>query len=141
LTLADVNVLVSAFRRDALGHELCRGWLKRMLLGDSRFGVSLQVLAAVIRITTNVKIFNPPSDLNEAMDFCNSLIEHPRAIIVQPGPLHWQIFSALCNSARAKGNLISDAWFAALAIENSCEWITFDRDFARFAGLRWSLPD
>jgi predicted nucleic acid-binding protein len=33
--------------------------------------------------------------------------------------------------------LIQDAWFAALAIESGCEWITADRDYARFDGLRW----
>ncbi|MEN8162417.1 MAG: PIN domain-containing protein, partial [Myxococcota bacterium] len=38
------------------------------------------------------------------------------------------------------GNLIPDAWFAALAIESGSEWITTDRDYARFPGLRWSHP-
>ena len=36
--------------------------------------------------------------------------------------------------------MITDAWYAALAIESGCEWITFDRDYARFPGLKWSLP-
>jgi predicted nucleic acid-binding protein len=34
---------------------------------------------------------------------------------------------------------VTDAWFAALAIESGCEWITLDRDYARFPGLRWSV--
>ena len=29
---------------------------------------------------------------------------------------------------------------AALAIERGCEWITTDRDYARFPGLRWRHP-
>ena len=29
---------------------------------------------------------------------------------------------------------------AALAIEWGCEWVTMDRDFARFPGLKWSVP-
>jgi predicted nucleic acid-binding protein len=33
--------------------------------------------------------------------------------------------------------MVPDAWFAALAIEHGCEWITEDRDYARFPGLRW----
>ena len=33
------------------------------------------------------------------------------------------------------------AWFAALAIESGCEWITMDHDYARFSGLRWRLPE
>ena len=141
MTLADVNVLAAAFRGDAVGHELCREWLRRTLLSEARFGVSSQVLAAVVRITTNGKIFDPPSALNESLEFCESLVEHPRAIIVQPGVRHWEIFTDLCRSGRAKGNLVSDAWFAALAIESACEWITLDRDFARFPGLSWSMPN
>jgi uncharacterized protein len=43
----------------------------------------------------------------------------------------------LCQSANAYGNLVQDAWLAALAIESGCEWITNDRDFARFDGLQW----
>jgi predicted nucleic acid-binding protein len=36
-----------------------------------------------------------------------------------------------------RGNLVPDAWFAALAIESGCgcEWVTLDRDYIRFAGL------
>ena len=37
---------------------------------------------------------------------------------------HWGIFTDLCAEARAKGNLVQDAWFAALAIESGCEWVT-----------------
>jgi predicted nucleic acid-binding protein len=31
-------------------------------------------------------------------------------------------------------------WNAALAIEAGCEWITNDRDYARFQGLNWRSP-
>jgi predicted nucleic acid-binding protein len=31
-------------------------------------------------------------------------------------------------------------WYAALAIEHGCTFITFDRDYARFPGLRWREP-
>jgi uncharacterized protein len=41
---------------------------------------------------------------------------------------------------QCKGNLITDAFHAALAIEWGCEWITTDRDFSRFPLLRWRHP-
>ena len=66
--------------------------------------------------------------------------QHPQTIIIQPGPNHWDIFIDLCKLSDAKGNLISDAYHAALAIESGCEWITTDRDFARFPGLKWHHP-
>ncbi len=46
----------------------------------------------------------------------------------------------LCQSADARGNLVPDAYHAALAIEYGLEWITFDRGFARYPRLRWSCP-
>jgi predicted nucleic acid-binding protein len=63
-----------------------------------------------------------------------------RCVAVQPGPRHWTIFDDLCRKSKAAGNLVPDAWFAALAIESGCEWITNDRDYARFPGLRWREP-
>lgn len=47
------------------------------------------------------------------------------------------------NSPDAKEphpNLIPDAYLAAMAIESGTEWITTDRDYARFEGLRWRAP-
>jgi hypothetical protein len=38
------------------------------------------------------------------------------------------------------GPRISDAWFAALAIEHGCVWITCDRDYTRFPDLDWREP-
>ena len=40
------------------------------------------------------------------------------------------------------GNRIPDAYHAALAIEHGCTWVTLDRGFAAYSGLRLvNLPD
>lgn len=59
---------------------------------------------------------------------------------INPGPRHWGIFERLCEATRAKGNLIADAYLAALAIESGSEWVTTDRDYSRFPGLKWRHP-
>ena len=61
-------------------------------------------------------------------------------MIIAPGTRHWEIFERLCVTAGAKGNRVADAYLAALAIESGCEWITGDRDYSRFPGLRWRHP-
>jgi predicted nucleic acid-binding protein len=73
-------------------------------------------------------------------DFCRALLEQPNAAVTVPGARHWSIFADLCAKANASGNLAQDAWFAALAIESGCEWITTDGDYARFPGLSWREP-
>lgn len=140
MTLADVNILVHAFRSDSNDHRLCRHWLEEIVKGNSYFGVSPQVLSGVIRVTTHTKVFSRPSGVAEALDFCEALTTHPLCVLIQPGPRHWTVFTDLCKKADARGNLVADAWYAALAIQSGCEWITLDRDYSRFPGLKWSLP-
>jgi hypothetical protein len=140
MILPDINILVHAFRSDSSDHETCRAWLENVINGNSRFGMSLQVLSSVVRITTHSRIFVRPSASDEVLGFCGVLLSQPHCALVQPGELHWEIFMQLCRDADARGNLVTDAWFAALAIESGCEWITLDRDYARFPGLKWRLP-
>ncbi len=78
--------------------------------------------------------------LRDALLFSNTLLSRPNCHKILPGERQWDIFTDLCRKVDAKGNLVQDAWFAALAIEHGCEWITFDRDYARFPGLRWRTP-
>jgi hypothetical protein len=140
MILPDVNILVQAFRSDAPDHTVCKTWLDDIVNGDARYGMAPQVLSGMIRVVTHPKVFAVPSNLDEAFQFCDILLSQPHCIIIQPGERHWEIFVRLCIEANARGNLVSDAWFAALAIESGCEWITLDRDYARFSGLRWRVP-
>ena len=140
MILPDVNVLVNAFRRDARDHALCRSWLSGVVAGERRYAISPQVLASVMRVTTHPKVFSRPSNVGEVSRFCNVLLDQPHCHVITPGDEHWSIFQKLVSTGRARGNLISDAWFAALAIESGTEWITLDRDYARFTGLRWRRP-
>ena len=140
MILPDVNVLLYAFRSDCPDHAKYRTWLRSIVNGEMAYGMSPQVLGSVVRLATHPRIFARPSRLEEALTLSTTLLEQPHCQIVQPGPRHWRIFCELCRRAHASGNLIQDAWFAALAIEAGCEWITVDRDYARFEGLRWRAP-
>lgn len=140
MILPDVNVLVYAFRSDAEGHAAYKRWLEDTVNSPAAYAVSPQVLSSLVRITTHPRIFARPSRLAHALDFCDQLMQQPNATIVEPGPRHWSIFRALCIGAKASGNLVQDAWLAALAMEYGCDWVTTDRDFARFPGLSWRTP-
>jgi uncharacterized protein len=135
--LPDVNVLVYAFRSDVEHHDAHRIWLEGVVNGEAAYGLSPQVLASVIRLATHPRVFAHPSRLTEVLAFVSVLLDQPHCQIIEPGRRHWDIFTRLCQSANAYGNLVQDAWLAALAIESGCEWVTNDRDFARFPGLQW----
>jgi toxin-antitoxin system PIN domain toxin len=140
MILADVNVLIYAFRADLPQHGVCRRWLTGVVAGDARFGVSPLALSALVRITTNPRVFKTPSGIEEAFGFCEDLLGQRHCRVVEPSDRHWAIFKNLCTATETRGSRLSDAWFAALAIDWGCEWITLDRDYARFPGLRWQVP-
>lgn len=140
MILPDVNVLIYAFRKDVPHHATCRAWLNRIILSDERFGLSPLALAALVRVTTTKRLQPSPSTRQDAFGFCEDLLTQPHCQIVEPGDRHWEIFKRLCREADIRGPRVTDAWYAALAMEWGCEWITMDRDFARFPGLNWSLP-
>jgi uncharacterized protein len=140
MILPDVNVLIYAFRQDMPQHEICRPWLVKVIEADTLFGLSPLVLSAVVRVTTNPRSFGEPSAIDQAFRFCQVLLDQPHCQIVEPGERHWGIYRRLCTETGTRGRHVTDAWFAALAIEWGCEWITLDRDFARFPGLKWSAP-
>lgn len=133
-------MLVNASRDDAPRHQEYAAWLESVLLSPASFGVSELVLAGVVRITTHRRIFATPTPVTDALEFVESIRNHPRAVRIAPGSRHFAIFRDLCSAAAATGNLVADAYLAALAIESGSEWITDDRDFARFPGLRWRHP-
>ena len=99
------------------------------------------VLSGFVRVVTHPRVFRTPSTLERALEFVSTIREQANAVAVGPGPRHWSIFERLCRDAGARGNLVPDAYLAALAIEHGCEWVTLDRDYARFPGLRWRSPD
>ena len=140
MILLDVNVLVHACRRDAARHAEYRRWLEQTLTAGESVGIAPESLAATVRITTHRKIWKEPLSLEEAFAFTDAVRDAPAAVPVQPGPGHWDLFSMLARQANARGNLITDAWMAALAVEQGCTLVTTDRDFGRFKPLRWRLP-
>lgn len=140
MILVDVNLLIYAYRVDAAEHLRHRDWLESAISGPHPFGMSELILSSFVRIVTNSRMHNHPASLERALEFVEAIRTRPTCVLIAPGPRHWEIFTDLCRRANVKGAMITDAYFAALAIESGSEWITNDRDFARFPGLRWRHP-
>jgi toxin-antitoxin system PIN domain toxin len=140
MRLVDVNVLVYAFREDAPEHAEYRAWLDALVASDEAYAVSDQIMSGFLRIVTHPRVFHPPTPVKAALAFAEALRGRPNAVPIAPDARHWDIFVRLCRETTAWGNLVPDAWLAALAIESGCEFITSDRDYARFPTLRWRHP-
>ena len=60
----------------------------------------------------------------------------PNVILLHPTPNHWDTLEKIGWT----GADVSDAHFAALAIEHHAELHTNDLDFSNCPGLRWKNP-
>ncbi len=138
MQMPDVNVLVYAHREEAPAHDRYASWLTALVEGSEPFALSELVLHGFLRVSTNSRIFDPPSTTVQAFRFLDALASRPGCSMIRPGPDHWNIFRQLCESGNLKAKIVVDAVHAAVAIESGCEWVTADTDFARFAPLlRW----
>lgn len=140
MVLVDVNVLVYAHRTDTADHARYRDWLAAVLDGDASYGMSDLVLSGFVRVVTHPRVFRDPTPLETALSFAAEVRNRPNCVPASPGPRHWEIFTRLCAAVGARGSLVADAYLAALAIEAGAEWVTTDRDYARFPGLKWRHP-
>lgn len=140
MILPDVNVLVGAFRSDVPDHDDLRGWLEDAVAGVEDLGLTDAVLAGTVRVLTHPRVFVRPTPVAQALEQITALRSADGVVRVTPGPRHWELVDRLCRAADARGNLVADAAHAAVAIEHGALWVTLDRDFARFPGLRWKSP-
>lgn len=69
MQLPDVNILVYAHRQDSPHHGTCIHWLETLINSDEAFAMSELVLSGFLRIVTHLKVFDPPSPLQDALSF------------------------------------------------------------------------
>ena len=133
-------MLVYAHSVEAERHAEYRDWLRGIVESESAYGMSDLVLSGFLRVVTSPRVFDPPAPMAEALAAAVALRSRPNCVRVAPSDRHWDIFTRLCGESGVKANLVPDAYLAALAIDSGSEWITTDRDYARFKGLKWRHP-
>ena len=134
MIIPDVNVIVGALQPDAEAHDRYRGWLTSALASQEPVGLSELALSGAVRILTHPGIFRRPLSAGDVLDALEDL--RPHTVAVRPGRRHWGIFTRLCRELSATGNLVPDAYHAALTIEHDAALATSDKDFRRMPGLR-----
>lgn len=141
MIIPDVNLLIYAYNSDAPHHERAKGWWEG-LLSDPRAVVGLPwaVTLGFVRLMTHPAVLLTPLRPEEALAPIAAWLALPQVEVLDPGPRHLEIVGRLLEAAGVAGNLTTDAHLAALAIEHQAELHSNDRDFGRFAGLRWKNP-
>lgn len=140
MLVVDANVLLYAVNSTAADHERARTWLDRALAGHDTLAISWTVLLAFVRLSTHPAVFPTPLTPAQAIDVVRTWLGSMVAQPIEPSAEHLDSLARLLADAGTGGNLVADAHLAALAIDHDATLVSFDRDFARFPGLRWEVP-
>lgn len=140
MLLVDANVLLYAVNARAREHAVARGWLASALGGGETVAFAWTVVLAFLRVSTHRAVFPRPLTLAEAAEVLTRWLAAPAVVTVEPSSRHLPLLHGLLEPAGTAGNLVGDAHLAALALENGATIVSFDRDFARFEGIRVRRP-
>lgn len=139
MKLPDTNVLVYAANLDSPQRGEAVRWLGEAFEGSGGVGLSWIALLGFVRLVTRAGILSRPLQVEQALQVVDSWLTHPAARVLHPGANHAALLGRLLVGAGMAGNLTNDAHLAALAMENGAALGSFDRDFGRFAGLRFEF--
>lgn len=132
----DTNVLVYAHRAETEFHAAAARELIALAEGAAHWGLPIFCAVEFLRVVTHRRVFNPPSTLEQAVDFLEGVVASPSCRVVLPGAGFLGLLTDASRRADARGNLLFDAQTAALCREHGISAIlTNDRDFERFDGL------
>ena len=139
MRLPDTNVLLYAVNRHSPQNAVARDWLDRSAREPQGMAMVWVTLVGFIRLATRAAIVPEPLGVDRALAQVQQWLDHPSVQLLQPGVRHMDILARLLLEAGTAGNLTSNAHIAAVAIEHGAEVLSFDKDFAKFTGLRYKI--
>lgn len=138
--IVDANVLLYAVDSTSTFHSRARDWLEDALNSATRIGFPWASLLAFQRIATHPRASTSPLSPAEAWQHVTDWLEAASAWVPVPGPRHADVLRQLIVDGDLRGNLVTDAHLAALAIEHGVAIASADSDFARFPTVAWVNP-
>jgi uncharacterized protein len=97
-------------------------------------------LLAFIRIATHLSVFLKPLSTEVALAVVEAWCARPNVVHPEPPGRFASTFSCILIAGGAVGNLVNDAYLAALAIDYGATVLTFDRDLSLFSGVETARP-
>jgi len=140
MIIIDVNLLIYATSPQVPEYPAARDWLAAVLSGSELVRLPWTTIHAFLRLSTNPMVSKTPLLPLRALEIIESLLHQPNVGVIEPGTGYWPILRRLVAETPARGNLVTDAHLAALAIEHDATIYSADRDFHRFRGVRVVNP-
>ena len=138
--IIDASILLYAVDADSTFHDAARNWLEEAFNGPARVGLPWASLLAFQRISTHPRASASPLSPEQSWSYITDWLHAEATWVPVPGDQHAEILRRLIVGGDLRGNLVSDAHLAALAIEHGVGVCSMDSDFARFPQLTWVNP-
>jgi uncharacterized protein len=141
LIALDTNILVYAYRGDSPFHSQAGKVLSELAEGNQTWAIPWPVVHEFLGIVTHPHIFRPPSPLENAFAFLDSLLESPGLRLLSEGSAHLSGLKEIARSGKIAGPAFHDAKIAAICLGHGVKELwSADRDFSRMKGLRVRNP-
>ncbi len=138
--LLDANVLLYSVDKSSRQHIQCAEWIRSAFTGPHRIALPWQTIGAFLRIATHPRVFSRPLSSDSAWTVVEQWLAAPNCWIPEATERTARILGKLINELDIRGNLVTDAQLAALAIEHGVPVVSVDSDFARFGEINWINP-
>lgn len=140
MIVADVNIMVAAFRGDHPHHSIVRPWFDRQLESVESLVVPNLVWVGFVRVVTSKRIFTVPATIDNALDFVDAVRAQPSYLALPALPKLLDVFGVVCRTQQVSGNLVTYAYIASVALGLGAAVASLDRDFRRFESLKIVEP-
>lgn len=140
MIVPDANLLIYAYDTTAPAHRSARRWWEDALSGSEAVGIPWVVVLAFVRLITHPTLSEHPFTVREAEGSVAQWLACEHVQMLVPRQTTLARFFSLLEEAGLGGNLATDALIAAHAEDYGAVVHSSDRDFGRFAGVRWLNP-
>jgi toxin-antitoxin system PIN domain toxin len=117
----DTNILVYARREETPFHKEAKELLRNLAEGDSPCALPWPCIYEFLRVITHPRVFDPPTQLEVALEDLESLTEAPSLVLLGEGHGHFNHLCHMVRSGQTIGNLAHDAHIAALIREHGVD--------------------
>ncbi len=138
----DTNILVYAHRSDSPVHDEAFHVLRDLCDGDRPWAIPWHCCVEFLSIVTNRRLWRQrATPMEDAWRQLEEWASSPSVLLLSETEDFLPIFARLAAHPRITGGRVHDARIAAVCIAHGVsEFLTRDRDFSHFPGLRVRDP-
>src|SRR4030066_103538 len=100
--------LVYAHREDSPWHKAADSCLTSLAEGRPAWAIPWPCLHEFLAIVTHVRVYDPPTPLDKAIDQVEAWLESPSLVLLVESEDHWERLSSLLRAGRISGPKVHD---------------------------------